>query len=92
MAESRTFDGVSAATWARMQAAGRDNHGTVFEETNGGRGTATTGTPVGTIVLEYAFDPSAEQITYTIVKKPMLAASSLIWGGIAATLERCRQA
>ena len=91
MAESRTFEGVSAATWERMQAAGRDNHGTVFEEASDSRGTATTSTPVGTIVLDYAFDPADEQITYTIVKKPMLAASSLIWGGIAATLERCRQ-
>ena len=91
VAESRTFEGVSVATWERMRAGGRDNHGTVFEEASDSRGTATTSTPVGTIVLEYAFDPIAEQITYTIVRKPMLAASSLIWGGIAATLERCRQ-
>jgi hypothetical protein len=31
-------------------------------------------------------------VTYKIVKRPMLAASSLIWGGIESTIERCRSA
>jgi hypothetical protein len=90
--ESRTFEGVSADTWERMQDTGRSEHGTVFEPTQDNCGMATTRTPVGTIVLGFEFDPSAERITYTIVRKPFMAASSLIWGGIAATLERCRRA
>ena len=90
--EDRSFEGVSAATWERMKATGRDEHGTVFEETAENRGTATTRTPVGTVVLEFQLDPAAERVTYKIVKRPMLAPSSLIWGGIASTIERCRSA
>lgn len=90
--ESRTFEGVSSETWQRMQDAGRTDHGTVFEQSEEHYGTATTSTPVGTIVLGFNFEPTAERITYTIIRKPFMAASSLIWGGIAAALERCRNA
>src|SRR5512132_3146382 len=88
--EDRSFEGVSAAVWERMKATGRDEHGTVFEETGENRGTATTRTPLGAVVLEYRFEPAAQRITYKIVKRPILAASSLIWGGIQSTIERCR--
>jgi hypothetical protein len=90
--EDRSFEGVNAATWERMKATGRAEHGTIFDETAENRGTATTPTPVGTLVLEYQFEPAAERSTYKIVKRPMLAPSSLIWGGIASTIERCRSA
>lgn len=89
--EQRSFEGVSAATWQRVREVGRRNHGTVFDQGDAARGTATTPTPVGSIVLDFEFDAEAERITYTIVRKPMLAASALIWGGIAATIERLRQ-
>ena len=73
-----------------MQARGEREHGTVFEHVDGLRGTATTPTPIGPVVLGIEFEAEAERITYTIVQKPFLAASSLIWGGIAAAIERCR--
>ena len=88
--ERRSFDRVSEATWARIQATGRDEHGTVFEETAGGRGTATTQTPVGIVVVEFEFDAAAECITYGIAKRPMLAPSGLIWQGIELAINRCR--
>lgn len=89
--EEHIFDGVSAATWERMQANGRTEHGTVFEETAANNGVATTPTPMGTVVLGYTFDPSAERVCYKIIKKPMLAPSMLIWGGIKAAIDRCRR-
>lgn len=90
--ERRCFEGVSAAIWQRMQVRGEREHGTVFEHADRSRGTATTPTPVGPVVLGFEFEAEAERITYTIVRKPLLAASSLIWGGIAAAIERCREA
>jgi hypothetical protein len=90
--EQHTFEDVSAATWERILATGRTEHGTVFEETAANSGTATTPTPIGAVVLEYAFDPAAERVSYKIVSKPMLAPSGLIWGGIKTTIERCRSA
>lgn len=92
MLERRSFVGVSAETWERMKATGRDEHGTVFEETIEHCGTATTPTPVGTIILKFEFDAGAERITYEIAKRPMMAPSSLIWGGIESAINRCRGA
>ena len=60
--EDRSFEGVSAAVWERMKATGRDEHGTVFEETGENRGTATTRTPVGMVVLEFQLHPAAERV------------------------------
>ena len=90
--EKRSFDGVSALVWERLRKHGEREHGTVFEGGDTPCGTATTPTPVGPVVLSFEFDADAERVTYTIIKKPLLAASSLIWGGIAAALERCRNA
>ena len=53
---------------------------------------ATTQTPVGAVVLEFEFDAKAERITYTITKRPIIALSSLIWGGIESMIDRCRSA
>jgi hypothetical protein len=90
--ERRSFEGVSAATWERVKATGRNEHGTIFEETAAHCGKATTQTPVGAVVLEFEFDAEAERITYTITKRPIIALSSLIWGGIASMIDRCRSA
>ena len=90
--EQRSFDGVSALVWERLRQHGQKAHGTVFEGGDTPCGTATTPTPVGPVVLGFAFDAEAERITYTIIRKPFLAASSLIWGGIATAIERCRNA
>lgn len=91
MVDSRTFENVDAVLWERLRTIGQREHGTTFEEAQGNAGTATTPTPIGSVVLGYAFDPEKCTITYTIVRKPMLAASGLIWNGIATTIERCRQ-
>jgi hypothetical protein len=90
--ERRCFEGVSEEVWQRMQARGEREHGTVFEHSDAVRGTATTPTPVGPVVVGFEFEAEAERITYTIVQKPFFAANSLIWGGIAAAIERCRTA
>ena len=89
--ERRSFEGVSVAIWERMKATGRDEHGTIVEETSARAGKATTRTPVGMVVLEFEFDAKAERITYTILKRPTLALSSLIWSGIESTIDRCRR-
>jgi hypothetical protein len=88
----RCFEGVSPGVWQRMQTRGEREHGTVFQHADAARGTATTPTPIGPVVLDFEFEPDAERITYTIVRKPMFAADSLIWGGIAIAIERCREA
>lgn len=86
MPESKTFTGVSTRTWQRLQALGQERHGTQFKPTDETRGTATTATPFGSLILDYDHDPDQETITYTIVTKPMLVMSPMIWSGIESTL------
>jgi hypothetical protein len=90
MAESKTFTGVTAQTWERLQALGQQRHGTEFTPADDNNGTATTSTPFGKLILDYAHDPKEETITYTIVSKPMLVMSPMIWNGIETTLTNLR--
>ncbi len=91
MPETKTFTGVTTQTWERLQTIGRDKHGTQFEASDDTHGTATTATPFGKLVLDYAHNPQDSTITYTIVSKPMLVMSPMIWGGIESTLTGLRE-
>jgi hypothetical protein len=91
MAAQRTYEGVNAGTWARMKAVGASRHGTSYEPETGNRGIATTRTPLGTFVVAFDFDDAGQRITYTIVDKPMLVTSGLIWSSLGDTLEECRE-
>lgn len=90
MPESRTFDDVSQETWERIKAVGRDDHGTVFDPPDAATGTGTTATPVGTIVIAYTFEPETRRLSYSIKDKPFLVPESIIWNGIARTVDDCR--
>jgi hypothetical protein len=92
MANSKTFMGIDSATWQKMKAMGTRDHGTAYSETSEQSGTATTRTPVGDVVLEYALDPQAQAVTYTIKQKPFLVAASLIWNGIESSIATVRNA
>ena len=90
MPESRTFSGVTMQTWERLQALGRERHGTQFQPSDESHGTATTATPFGKLVLDYAHDPQQQTVTYTIVNKPIFVMSPMIWNGIETTLNGLR--
>lgn len=92
MAETRTFDDVSEEVWERVKHVGRSRYGTVFDPPHGDSGTATTPTPVGTVVLGYAFDRQATRITYTLKNKPLFLPSGPLWNGLAQTIVQCRDA
>jgi hypothetical protein len=89
MSDSRTYAGVSAATWQRLLAHGRDQHGTTVEAIDLHHGTTSTMTPLGTLVLRYALDPDNEAVTYTIVRKPFFIGESMIWHGIEQAIRSC---
>ena len=91
MPESKTFTGVDAPTWERLQTLGREKHGTDFRAIDGTRGEAKTNTPFGRLVLDYVHDPAAATITYTIVSKPLFVMSPLVWSGIETALAGCRR-
>ncbi|MFO1153102.1 MAG: hypothetical protein U1E42_05485 [Rhodospirillales bacterium] len=90
MPESKTFTGVDTATWERLQKLGREKHGTDFREIDATHGEATTSTPFGRLVLGYEHDPAAATVTYTIVSKPLLVMSPLVWSGLETALAGCK--
>lgn len=90
MSESRTFEGVSAATLQRLLTHGRESHGTTVEAIDLHHGTTTTATPLGILELSYALDPETETVTYTIVRKPFFIGDGLIWHGVEAAIRSCR--
>ena len=92
MSDSRTFTDIDRRTWERIKALGRQQHGTVFAPAEGLAGTATTSTPVGTVVIAYTFDPGSQHLTYTIVNKPFLVPAPMIWDGIERAVEACSRA
>jgi hypothetical protein len=91
MPSTRTFAGVTAAILIRMKEFGRAEHGIVYDPADGASGTATSETPLGECVIEFAHDGATDELTLTLVKKPWLLPESVLWNGFAATLERCRQ-
>lgn len=91
MADTKTFDGVSAEVWEQVKAIARDRYGTTFDPDSSECGTATTATPVGTVIVDFMRDPAADQMTYTLRHKPFFIMSGQIWRGLAETIEGCRR-
>jgi len=92
MTDCRTFHGVDQAIFACVKQKSLEEHGTVYDPATGNKGKATTNVPVvGTIVVSFDFDPSAESITYCIISKPWIVSASQIFDGIGDTINSCRK-
>jgi hypothetical protein len=91
MPSTRTFSDVTAEILSRMKELGRAEYGIVYDSPEGPTGTATSRTPLGECVIEFAHDAAKAELTLTLVKKPWLLPEGLLWTGFAETLERCRK-
>ena len=87
MVATRIFYGVEQATWLRIKAASKQEHGTIHAD--GSHGSAITKTLLGPIVVDFMFDAGQKTISYTIVKRPLLLAEGQIWDGIEKTIAKC---
>lgn len=84
---TKSFTGVTAAMWDRMKAQSTTEHGTVYDPPGHEQGTATTKTPVGDVVLRFAFDAAKSTVTYTIDKKPFIVTEGQIWSGVQGSID-----
>jgi hypothetical protein len=91
MMSSRTFAGVTPEILSRMKELGRAEHNIVYDPPDGPVGTATSQTPLGECVIEFAHDAATAELTLTLVKKPWLLPEGVLWSGFIATLDRCRE-
>ncbi len=90
MPTTRTFPGISAEIVGRMKEYGRSQYGIVFDPPEGPKSTATSQTPLGECVVEFAYDSERAELALTLVKKPWLLPESLLWNSFQTTLEACR--
>ena len=91
MPSTRSFSGVTAEILIRMKEFGRTKYGIVYDPPDDRVSTATSQTPLGECVIEFAHDASNAELTLTLVKKPWLLPEGLLWNGFSETLERCRK-
>ena len=91
MSSSRTFSGVTVDILTRMKEFGRAQYNIVYDPPEGPVSTATSQTPLGECVIEFAHDAARAELTLTLVKKPWLLPEGLLWSGFSETLERCRK-
>jgi hypothetical protein len=90
MPSSRTFSGVTVEILTRMKEVGRAEYSIAYDPPEGPVSTATSQTPLGECVIEFAHDAAKAELTLTLVKKPWLLPEGLLWNGFSETLERCR--
>lgn len=90
MSSSKKYNGVNSAVFACVKTASSKQHGTVYDPATGDKGTATTDTIVGKVVVGFDFDSGSDSITYTIQSKPFLVSDSQIFSGIADSINDCK--
>lgn len=90
MSDCKTFHGVSQQIFDCVKKTSSAQHGTKYEPPNGDKGTATTDTVVGKVVVSFDLNSGAESIKYCIVSKPWIVSASQIFDGIADSINACR--
>jgi hypothetical protein len=91
MATSRAFSGVTVRVVNRIRQVAHDEHGVVFDPSDGTTGTATAHTGIGDCVVHFVHDGVQSVLVLTLVKKPMLLPAALLWSGLSAELERLKR-
>ena len=91
MSNTHTFSDVSAEVVSRMKEFARAKYDIVFDPPDGPTSIATSQTPLGECVIEFAHDAAKAELTLTVVKKPWLLPEGVLWNGFVATLDRCRE-
>lgn len=89
MAKTRNFGGITPAIWECIKTTSLNEHGTIYAPPGAVKGTATTDTPIGSVVLDFDFMADRATVSYTIIKKPFLVGDNQIWDGIQDTIDQC---
>ena len=91
MSDCKTYNNVTQAIFDCMKQTSGVQHGTVYDPATGTKGTATTSTAVGKVVLSFDLNTAANSITYCVVSKPWIVTDDEIFNGIAGSISSCSQ-
>jgi hypothetical protein len=90
MSDQHVYKNVTQTIFTCVKAKSKAEHGTDYEPPNTNSGTAITKvTWIGTIKVDFKFDPSAHTLTYSNLQKPGVVPESSVWNGIESTIREC---
>jgi hypothetical protein len=90
MPDQHVYNNVTQTTFTCVKAKSYADHGTTYVPADANSGTATTNvTFVGEIQIDFNFNPSANTLTYSNLRKPGIVPESRIWDGIESTIKAC---
>ena len=90
MPDMKVFHGVTPAIFECVKAKSEQEHGTKYVPRDADKGTATTKTTTYNVELAFEFNPSSEDLTYTLIKKSFIVPIAEVWRGIEKTIKSCR--
>ena len=90
MPDQHAYNNVTQTIFTCVKAKSYAEHGTTYAPPDANSGTATTNvTFVGTIQVDFNFNPSANTLTYSNLRKPGIVPESSVWDGIESTIKAC---
>jgi hypothetical protein len=90
MTDGKIWTGVTADVFRRLRSMGESSYGSRFDPSDSNEGTVTTDTPVGRVVLAFAFDADESELRYRVRQKPPMVPEFMIWDGIDRLLQQCK--
>jgi hypothetical protein len=91
MVPTKTFDNVTPAIFACIKAKSIRVYATVYDPSEGHKGTTTTVTMGQKVVLGFDLDPENNTLTYSIIFKGFLVPEKSIWNGIRDNIAECME-
>ena len=86
---SKSYNNITAEIFACVRATSEKEHGTVYSPPDANKGTATTDTAVGKVIVSFDLNPATEVLSYSITSKPFIVPAGTIWNGIGNTINGC---
>lgn len=90
MSDTKVYHNVTQEIFDCVKKKSAEEHGTVYDPPDADKGTSTTDSIVGKVVLEFDLNTETGDLTYTLTKKPVLAPEHEIWNGIEQAINNCR--
>jgi hypothetical protein len=81
---------VAPAIFSCVKTETQQQHGTNYVPKDANKGTATSSTPMYSVVLDFDFNPASGDLTYTLIGKSWIVPISEVWSGIGDTTNTCR--
>lgn len=91
MTDCKLFSSIDEAMLTCIKETSQTKHGTVFDPPVGNKGTATTDTTVGKVVVSFVLDTSSQVLQFCIISKPWIISASQVFDSLAGVISECQK-